>query len=502
VILFATSAVFTPLVNAIICIAFSLLYAFSIIRGLKPHNSMIVNFLSITLGSMCINPLTGYPLSTILTAPLLLNIDNDLKNLAPQWLEENSGKELATTAFKSLEISSIATLLLSIIINSHTLMLSSALILISVLLMTVHSMMRLKIPAVEVKRKTVRVLVGDEKTIPISIHSKTLMTIYGKLEEEHDWMKIHPKYIKLNQNAQAKITIKIKPPLAAPVNPKLKIVWTDTRGLIFKYQDVTPIDLHIIPKAKYAEWLARRFLEGELPETESTIALSEIKVVTHQRRGIEFYKNRPYSPGDPLKNIDWKKSIKLRELITKQFAGIGESAVMMIICLTAQNEEEADQLSYNMVASALTLATEAIPTGLVAYNNKEVLITLKPGNPIDVLKKTLDLTKKITFVHVPERVLDPPDAQNLEKLLQRLEKVESKPFKKVFEILTLEQKSIEAHARLHPAYDALIKVRSLLPPPATLLIISPWSHDAEALSVGLSKICKNYTVLLVPLSQS
>jgi len=55
--------------------------------------------------------------------------------------------------------------------------------------------------------------------------------------------------------------------------------------------------------------------------------------------------------------------------------------------------------------TALTLAVEAMPTALAAYNNKEVLATIPLASPREALKSALKLTQSITIVESSEKLL-------------------------------------------------------------------------------------------------
>ena len=62
----------------------------------------------------------------------------------------------------------------------------------------------------------------------------------------------------------------------------------------------------------------------------------------------------------------------LGELIVKEFAGAQGQTGIIVADLTAKDLEDADILAYNFVMSALTLATESLPSALAVYNQKEI----------------------------------------------------------------------------------------------------------------------------------
>ena len=146
----------------------------------------------------------------------------------------------------------------------------------------------------------------------------------------------------------------------------------DSRGLVVTGQVLQPVDLHIIPRAKYAKWLANKFLE-QTSQGSGTAAGVPRKLSVAGRSGVEFHDTRPYQPGDSWKDLDWKHSCMLNQLIVKEFSEAHGNVGIIVADLTAKDLEDADKLSYNLVMSALTLATEALPAALAIYNSKEIL---------------------------------------------------------------------------------------------------------------------------------
>ncbi len=213
---------------------------------------------------------------------------------------------------------------------------------------------------------------------------------------------------------------------------------------------------------------------------------------------MEYQSSRPYQPGDRLKDVDWKHSYMLGELIVKEFAGAHGQPAIIVANLAAKDAEEADKLAYNFVISALTLATEALPTALAIYNNKEVLATTPPANPREALKKALELTKSITLVEPSERVLQSTEFRRLKRSIGQLELVKTEPAQKLADILNLEYKAVQEAAKGHPASKALEKIVANVAPPAVITVVSSLTQDADALTVALEKLGeKGYSTVLV-----
>jgi len=158
--------------------------------------------------------------------------------------------------------------------------------------------------------------------------------------------------------------------------------------------------------------------------------------------------------------------------------------------LTASSPEEADELAYTFITSALTLAEEGLPTALAAYNEREVIEAVPSINPREALKKALKLTRNIAVIKHPKRVLEPPDVRSLLRSIEQLQRLEGEPARRLSEILKFEHEALQDAARRHPVSKALEKEAKDTSPPATIIVVSLLNHDAEALSVTLEKMRK------------
>lgn len=127
----------------------------------------------------------------------------------------------------------------------------------------------------------------------------------------------------------------------------------------------------VIPRATYADYLARQYLSGSktgrLPLVSSVGA---VKSLYGLRQHIEFYGNRMYQPGDSIKNIDWKHSVKYNELVSPEFFEVQGQPMIMLVNLVAGSVDESDKLAYNIIAAALSLAQDGIPTAIAAYDDQ------------------------------------------------------------------------------------------------------------------------------------
>jgi uncharacterized protein (DUF58 family) len=171
----------------------------------------------------------------------------------------------------------------------------------------------------------------------------------------------------------------------------------------------------------------------------------------------------------------------LGELIVKEFAGAHGQPIIIVANLTAKDPQDADKLVYNVIMTALTAATESLPSGLVCFNQKEILAATAPTNPRETLKKTLKTTEKITIELQPTRTMQPTEL----RMLRTIKSLDEKGG--VSEVLKFEYEVIQNAARQHPVTLALTRCVEKSSAPAMITVPSTGSGDVEILVVTLEK---------------
>jgi len=258
-----------------------------------------------------------------------------------------------------------------------------------------------------------RMVAGTEDRLYINLTTRT--NIGGRLlvESPYEWLKVSPDTLSLRENKLV-MEVSLSPTLSGPSIIKLKGHAIDRWGLIQTRFELEPIHLYVIPRARYAAWLAKRYLAETKPGALPLISnISALRPIHGLRRGVEYYGSQLYQPGDSLKRIDWKHSLKYNELISKEFAELHGQPAIILINLAVGNAEEADKLAYNIIVTAISLARENIPAALAAYNHEGVKVTTPTLQPRQLLLQSLQVAQEmVTFIN-PVKYLNPPDVARL-----------------------------------------------------------------------------------------
>ncbi|MFC1943739.1 DUF58 domain-containing protein [Chloroflexota bacterium] len=319
-----------------------------------------------------VGPLFSLPVAL----PVLLLFNHSLEEAAESLAcQQTRHVRRPTNICLVILLIAIAVLGVSLMLGSLTLLLACIVIISYFGILGAVVLRRLPLKPVEENQVQQRMVAGAEEHLCIELTTKTEVGGLLFLESPYEWLKVSPNVLSLKQNSLT-VNVSLSPALSGPAVVKLKGKATDRWGLIQISFELEPIRLYVIPRARYAAWLAKKYLAGSKPGALPIISnITALKPTHGLRRGIEYYGSQLYQPGDSLKNIDWKHSLKHSELITKEFTEFQGRSAIILINLAVGNAEEADKLAYNIIVTAISLARENIPAALAAYNHEAVKVT-------------------------------------------------------------------------------------------------------------------------------
>lgn len=305
------------------------------------------------------------------------------------------------------------------------------------------------------------------------------------LAPSHEWVKLEPQRTQLFQDV-VELHVSLTPPLAGPSSVYLTGYLLDRCGLIQTRFQVELAELLVIPRAKYAAWLARRYLESTRAGAVTPMAFTMTATPRSpgSRGGTEYYANRLYQPGDSLRAINWKHSVKLNELVVKEFISPQASSAALLVNQTVADADEADQLVYAWLLTSITLAREGIPTMLAVYNHEGVKSVTEFLDSRQVVLRSLLLSREIEFWAKPRRYLQPPDPPRIRANINKLKMLNAEALNKLIELLDMEYKALCDYAASNPATAAVSTVLAKSRSRATLVFISAENHDVEALRMA------------------
>jgi hypothetical protein len=434
--------------------------------------------------------IVGPYFALLISLPQVASIDLKLHDIGQITIPDTGSRARSITNIGMVTLCITAGLnIVGLLVGSITLLLSCGAIIIYFLVIVLIIWQRL--PGAPVSGETVqlRVIAGREVKTEIVLKRKSRLSGMLFLKSSFPWFKAAPNaFIPLGTD-EIRIQGSLTPPLAGPTEIKLNACFIDPWGLSQVRFEISPVKLVVIPRARYADWLARKYLSGaKIGRLPLVSSVGTVRSLYGLRQGIEFYGNRMYQPGDNLKNIDWKHSVKYNELVTREFFEIQGQPVIILINLVASNAEETDALAYNIIVAALSLAQDGIPAAIAAYDDQGVVLSTPSLAAQELTIRTLEIVKEIVSRENTVKSLNPPDVGRLRANIRRLSQAESQSAGVLRELLQIELKSLNHNARSSPCTAALNEVMTKTNQQSTVLVISNRNHDAEALAFDLQAL--------------
>jgi hypothetical protein len=465
-----------------------------------PVSNMIglltVYFLFLALPVLYVRIIPVIPASLV-SLPVLILISQTMEKTVPAmgFIHTRSQRRFGRLAILMIVID-LSVLALSLIITSMVLLSSSLLFLAFFLALGLYVYRKFPLKPVLEQPETRRILAGKEETFSVKLTVNTHSGGVLRLESDNSWIKVSPDLISL-KGLGVVIKMKITPSLSGPSAVTLRGWAVDRWGLIQTYFEIVPLKLQVIPRSRYAVWLARKYLAGTKSGALPLLSnFSSLKSTQGLRQGVEFYGTRQYQAGDSLKNIDWKHSVKYDELIVKEFTEFRGTPAVMLVNLTVEDNEESDKLAYNIIAAAITLGQENIPTALAVYNHEKTVLNTSALSASELLARSLQVIRDISIVPSPAKYLANPDAARLRANLARLSRSDSQAAKVLTGLMKWEYQTLKENTKTNPCSKALSMASALIRGQATVVVLSQRNHDAEALALNSYQLSQKGTPVI------
>ncbi|TSA43943.1 DUF58 domain-containing protein [bacterium] len=485
------AAVLSPLTFSVIPVLILIWYLYL----WRSHARPIVNLLTDAYVFLAIivllAPVTGPFIALITLLPVLALVGYRLKETARSvsvsegFAGDTENKKYATyptRIYLTLAASAGLALALSLLLGALALLLGSLTLIVYLGFLGVVILRRFPAKPVEEAQIQVRMVAGSHDAFEIKLTRKAGTSGKLFLKSPYEWVKVSSDVLSMN-DSELTVKLSLSPALSGPTAIRLPCIAVDSFGLIERRFELEPIVLFVIPRSRYAAWLARKYLAETRPGSLPLLSdIGALKTIRGARRGVDYYGNRVYQPGDSLKNIDWKHSFKYHDLVTKEFVDITGQPAVLLVNLTVGTNEEADKLACNLIMTAVSLARENIPAALAAYDHKRVLLTTGALSPRELVQRALRIAREMVIIVNPVRYLNPPDVTRLRANMSRLRIAESDASKKLLGLLEIEYRSLSENTKLNPATKALQEVFTRVDKQSSVVVISGHNHDAEALA--------------------
>jgi hypothetical protein len=453
-----------------------------------PINSVIVLithvFIYFAAGLLFMSRLGPF-LPLPVSLPVILLIYLDLEATATTFVYVETAKENSrrpTGVYITLISGVAAALGLSLLTGNLILLLSSAVMAAFFGILGVISLRRMPGRPVTTGQARHQMVAGSTEDVHTILSIDTRIGGLLFLKSFSDRMKVEPDVV-LAQPGRMRMKLTLTPELSGPSTLKIRGQMLDRWGLFRTSFELDAVELFVIPRARYAAWLAERYMAGTTQGDLPLISNLEARRPHYGlRQGIEYYGSKLYQPGDSQKNIDWKHSVKYNEMITKEYVEFSGQSAVILINLSVADEKEADILAYNIIVTALSLAREEIPAALAIYSHEGVKMTTITLRDRQLVARSLRIAREmVTYVN-PVRYLNPPDITRLRANISRIRRSENRAAQSLLNLMQLEYKSLNENADRNPATLALREVMAKAEIRSNIVIISMRNHDAEALA--------------------
>jgi len=437
--------------------------------------------------------------SLLVALPVLVLVTADLEETSRVVVYWNTSHGRGPTRLgMALALVAAVALVVAALVGALSLLVAGGAVLVYLVALGVEAARGLPGKPVEETPVRLRMVAGADERLNAELRNMSRSGGLLTLESPYDWLRVSPLILSLRQKGLI-VRTSLSPPLSGPSVVKLKGRAVDRWGLVQTGFELELLNLYVIPRARYAAWLARKYLEemraGAMPLVSDT---SGLKPAYGLRRGVEYYGSQLYQPGDSLRSIDWKHSYKYGELISKEFFEIHGQSAILLVNLAVGSSEEADVLAYKLIMTAVSLARENIPARLAAYDQDAVRLTTGDLQPRRLISECVRVGEGMVTIVGSERYLSSPDVTRLRVDIGRVRHARGRAPEVLARLLESEYRNLSSIARRSPATAALTQALTRGDRQSSLVLISQRNHDAAALAFAADSFArKGHAVIAV-----
>ncbi len=403
-------------------------------------------------------------LATVLSLPTMPSIGHELRDrMLIKWAQPQPSPALSQLLPAACVIA-----LLALFLKLSSTALTSSIFIAGLLAFSLRRKSSLQ-RCLEVRAPDLRVVHGSSLTVELEVINKLGEEVFVRVLPLNAWSSISPIRAVLRPRSKARAYLTVKPPLSAPLVVEGEVLVFDCLGLTCLKKNLQLARLEVIPRARLAKWLASKVIEGgglaSVYSTATTVFLRRFLV----RSRDEYLGSRPFLPGDRVRDVDWKSTLRRWQVMVKDYKGLGIESVIILGSLTAPSLEDLDLLLYELFSQCLAAMFEETPTVLVLYDDEGVVVATEPQPPLQALKSLYEVFDRAYVAKEIRRLLpaQPPCLPRFH-LLERL--------------VELRSLSIDYHAKRHPVGKAVAEALSKQPPPALLVLTTASPDDLELAS--------------------
>ncbi len=459
--------------------------------------ALIINSFTFYAIALMIIPLVGPYVACLPPLPVLLLINKSLRQTAELNVRSYTLHRIyPTRTLVVLAKTNLGVFALGMILNNIAVIITCSVLVIYIGILALLAFKNISVQPIVTDQSLLRIIAGSriDRTIKIKCDINGGMLF---LESLYPGITLERTRIPLTIGEMS-IKVTIMAALSGPHSIKFLACVTDHLGLIQNTFYLQPISLHIIPRAKYAAWFANKYIRetkpGMLPLTSN---VNSLKSPLGPKTGVEYYGSRPHQPGDSLRSVDWRHSVRYQQLVTKEFHELLGRPTALLVDMGAKDAEEVDKLAHKIVTTSFSLAYEGITAVIAAYDRNAVKLVTGILDPKAMVSESIRLVKDIATEKTLSRFLAYADIGIIKADIRRLSSKNSPQTRALGQLLAYEHSNLVKNSAVHPASQALWRALGRLGVQSNVVSISGSGGNTQALAIQLSTLASRGNAIII-----